>query len=378
MEIILLIGAAESIFLFLLIVGKKQKQLSDFALGTMFLLFAFSIGLTWLELYNAKNSFPYPAVINLSWLILFLQGPALWLYVKSFTVQKFQLKPIYLLHLIPFLYFIVFHYFDFISLPVAEKIAMAETDVFKAKLSYKISVLAIGISTIGYNIWALILIRNYRKKLKLNFSSIERIDLNWLRILVWASIMIYFLNSILFVVDMVFQFATYHYLMLLTYSFASIYIFFLGYFGLQQGDVFITNRFYIEDEHDGPDTTGTPTERTEEKNGFVNSLLVFMENKQPYLDPEITVLKLSDMLSVKPEYLSEVLNKKLNQNFFDFINKYRIEEFKIQSIVESNRHLSIIGIAHNCGFNSKAAFYRAFNKFERTTPSAYVSASHKK
>ncbi len=378
MEIILLIGAAESIFLFLLIAGKKQKQLSDFALGSMFLLYALSIGLTWLELYNAKHSYPYPAVINLSWLILFLQGPALWLYIKSFTVQRFRIKPIYFLHLIPFLIFLIYHYFDFITLPVAEKLAMAETDAFKEKLSYKLSVLGIGISTTGYNIWALILINNYRKKLKLNFSSIERIDLDWLRILVWASIVIYFLNSILFVIDMVFQFATYHYLMLLTYSFASIYIFFLGYFGLQQGNVFISNRFYIEVEQDRIETAGTPPERTDDENDFVNTLLIFMENKQPYLDPEITVLKLSDQLSVKPEYLSEVLNKKLNQNFFDFINKYRIEEFKIQSIAESNRHLSIIGIAHNCGFNSKAAFYRAFNKFERTTPSAYVSASYKK
>lgn len=378
MEIILLIGAAESIFLFLLIAGKKQKQLPDFALGSMFLLYAFSIGLTWLELYNAKNNFPYPEVINLSWLILFLQGPALWLYVKSFTFQRFQLKPIYLLHLIPFLFFLVYHYFDFIRLPVAEKLALAETGMFKEKLSYTISVLAIGIFTTGYNIWALILIRKYHKKLKQNFSSIEHIDLNWLRILVWASIMVYLLNSILFVIDLFVQFATYQYLMLLTYSFASVYIFFLGYFGLQQGDVFTTNRFYTEKEDDGAETTGTSSERIHDENEFVNRLLIFMENQQPYLDPEISVLKLSDMLSVKPEYLSEVLNKRLNQNFFDFINKYRIEEFKVQALSASSRHLSIIGIAHNCGFNSKAAFYRAFNKFERTTPSAYVSGSHKK
>jgi len=65
-------------------------------------------------------------------------------------------------------------------------------------------------------------------------------------------------------------------------------------------------------------------------------------------------------------------------NFFDFINRYRIEEFKIQSILKANNHLSIMGIAYNCGFNSKASFYRAFKKFEGISPTDYIERSHKK
>jgi AraC-like DNA-binding protein len=62
----------------------------------------------------------------------------------------------------------------------------------------------------------------------------------------------------------------------------------------------------------------------------------------------------------------------LNQNFFDYINKYRIEEFKIKCLGKENKHLSVMGIAYDSGFNSKAAFYRAFNKFEGISPTAYI------
>jgi len=97
-----------------------------------------------------------------------------------------------------------------------------------------------------------------------------------------------------------------------------------------------------------------------------------MELKQPYLDPELTISRLSEMLNVKVDFLSDVLNSQLNQNFFDFINRYRVGEFKNQCTLKANSHLSIMGIAYNCGFNSKASFYRAFRKFEGISPSAYI------
>jgi len=97
-----------------------------------------------------------------------------------------------------------------------------------------------------------------------------------------------------------------------------------------------------------------------------------MEQEQPWLDPEITLGKLSGMLEVRPDFLSEVINKALNRNFFDFINHYRIEEFKTQVLRADKRHFSILGLAYECGFNSKASFYRAFGKFEGLSPTQYI------
>ncbi len=111
---------------------------------------------------------------------------------------------------------------------------------------------------------------------------------------------------------------------------------------------------------------------------FLESKLVvntqeLMELQKPHLDPLLTIARLASQLKIKPEQLSEVLNSTMNQNFYDYINKHRVEEFKLQCQNPDNKHLSILGIAYECGFNSKAAFYRAFKKFENTSPTNYKS-----
>lgn len=372
MEYTLIIGTFEAVFLLLLLLGKKNKSLSDYLLGVIFLLYALSIGLVYLELNNARKNFPLPVIMNISWVFLFLHGPALWFYIKSLSDPEFKFKPVFLLHFVPFIFFLIFHYVHFISLPVSEKIRLLENDLFKEQVFYKISVLSISASTISYNFWALNLLRKRRNKLMQQYSKIEGIDLGWLSILIIAALISYSVNMALFNLDLIFHFATYKFLMFLAYSFASIYILFLGYFGLRQGNIFIDN-LRIPRESDAKSASVEITSPVATANStFIESLLQNMEEKQPYLDPEITISKLGEILNVRAELLSKVLNSQLNQNFFDFINKYRVDEFKNQCISKANSHLSIMGIAYNCGFNSKASFYRAFKKFEGLSPSAYI------
>jgi AraC-like DNA-binding protein len=166
--------------------------------------------------------------------------------------------------------------------------------------------------------------------------------------------------------------------MFLTNIFATVYVLFLGYFGIRQGNIFINNVRGTGESGDESRLNASPSPSITKVDAFITTLLRNMEEKQPYLDPEITISRLSELLDVRIEFLSEVLNSRLNQNFFDFINKYRVEEFKIQSILQANSHLSIMGIAYNCGFNSKASFYRAFKKFEGISPTDYIERSHKK
>ena len=374
MNYILIIGVVEAIFLILLLLSKKNRTRSDLFLGIILSLYALSIFTTYIEIYNIQNNFPYPQIINLNWLIMFLHGPALWFYIKSLSIPGFRFKLIYLLHFIPFLAFLIAHYFNFINLPVIEKIDIAKGELFKDQAFYKISVLSIGISTITYNVWALILIQKHRNNLLLSFSKIEDIDLNWLRILTIASLICFGVNHALFNLDLIFHYASHKILSLTVYSFASIYILVIGYFGLLQKRVFVNRDIEDQITYDKSAKIERPDTPREEDNEFINSLLSFMEQKQPWLDPEITISKLGELLKVKTENLSEILNSYLNSTFFDFINKYRVEEFKVQSVSEANSHLSIMGIAYNCGFNSKASFYRAFKKFEGISPSTYIQS----
>ncbi|MCF8233863.1 MAG: helix-turn-helix domain-containing protein [Bacteroidales bacterium] len=369
MSYILIIGVFESLFLILLLLGKRNKSRSDLFLGLIFLLYALSIGITFVQLYNIRNGFPFPLILNVGWLVLFLHGPALWFYIKSLTLPHFKMKPVYLLHLIPFIGFLIMHYLDFMHLPTEQKIEIIKHELFKDEVAYKISVLGVGVSTLSYNIWALLLIRSYRHRLKQRFSRIEDIDLDWLRILTIASITVYAVNVALYNLDLIFNIAPYRILMLITYSFATVYVLVLGYFGLQTRNIFLSMPQAIHTVSEGKKAQrlkGSPEQ------DFISGLMSFMENKKPFLDPELTLGKLSKMLGVKGEYLSEVLNRELHRNFFDFVNKHRVEEFKVQSLFSSSKHLSIMGIAYNCGFNSKASFYRAFKKFEGILPSQYI------
>lgn len=358
-----------ALFLILFLIGKKTKTTSDYCLGIVFLLYALSLTLSFMELYNIKNHYPFPAFLNLNWLVLLLHGPAIWLYVNSLTRSRFKFKKKHLIHLIPFLFFTVSHSFYFIFTPENLKIELVKDELFKNAWFYKVSVISVGISTLSYNLVAFRLIRNHQKRIKQEFSKIDEIDLNWLKILILASISIYSVNVALFNLDLIFHFASYRFLMVLTYSFASVYVMIIGYFGLKQKNLFISFKEPIPTK--SPINQGIKNTE-EEKHPVLDKLDEFMEKEKPFLMPELTRSKLAEMSSIKPETISETINTRLNKNFFDYINHYRIEEFKRIARQKENSHLNIMGLAYNSGFNSKAAFYRAFKKFENRSPSEYL------
>lgn len=362
-----------SLFLIVLLIGKKRKSQADKILFFMLMVYAIAIGGPFIEMYNRSHNFPYPHLMNNAWLFLFLHGPLLWLYVKGLTVKDFRVKPIHLLHFMPFAFFLLLHSYDFLFLTAAEKINFIKDELFTTSIFFKIRGAAIGIFNVGYNIWAFNLLRKHSKNIKDQFSNIENINLSWLKTLVIASLIIFGVNVLLFNFNNYIHFAGYYQLAQVAYSFSSIYVLYIGYFGIGQGNIFADYHNYsVEANPISHLKNISVMAESKGSSEIIHRLTALMEKEQPYLDPEITLGKLSDLLQLKPEVLSNVLNSTLNQNFFDFMNKYRVDDFKIRCINKENQHLSIMGIAYECGFNSKAAFYRSFNKFEGLSPTAYI------
>jgi AraC-like DNA-binding protein len=97
----------------------------------------------------------------------------------------------------------------------------------------------------------------------------------------------------------------------------------------------------------------------------------YMEAEKPFLNSELGLPELATALSLSTHHLSQLINEGLNQNFFDFVNSYRIEEIKKQLHNPKLSHIKIEEIAFQNGFNSKSAFNTAFKKFTQTTPSQY-------
>lgn len=97
-----------------------------------------------------------------------------------------------------------------------------------------------------------------------------------------------------------------------------------------------------------------------------------MQTDKLYLDPELTVEKVSRHVQLPQKTVSFVLNQHLQKSFNAFVNHYRIEAVKQQLISPDNEHLTLMGIALECGFNSQATFQRTFRQATGQSPKQYI------
>ncbi len=102
-----------------------------------------------------------------------------------------------------------------------------------------------------------------------------------------------------------------------------------------------------------------------------------MEDQKVYLNPELNLSDLAEQANMSRAQLSEIINSGFNKNFNDFVNMYRVDAFK--AMIKANKHkqLSLLGIAQDCGFNSKATFNRVFKKLTNHSPTEYLKSSSK-
>jgi len=111
--------------------------------------------------------------------------------------------------------------------------------------------------------------------------------------------------------------------------------------------------------------------RTEQLAAYKRRLLKFMEAERLYLAADLTLPELAKAMNCSINHLSQVINSEFQLSFYEFLNRYRIEEAKELLIREPCSRGSIGRIAARVGFSSNSAFYTAFKRLCRQTPSAY-------
>lgn len=104
---------------------------------------------------------------------------------------------------------------------------------------------------------------------------------------------------------------------------------------------------------------------------YKQQLEQLMSVEKPYLDSDLTLTALAQLLKIPPNHLSQLLNEGFDQNFAEFINAYRLEAFKSKVADPSFQHLTLLGLAYESGFNSKTVFNTYFKKMTGKTPKAY-------
>lgn len=109
----------------------------------------------------------------------------------------------------------------------------------------------------------------------------------------------------------------------------------------------------------------------EEAEAGQRKLLHCMEREKPYLDAELTLAGLAERIDLSAKALSQIINERLQRNFSDFVNHYRVEEAKTLLRQTAPTWQSVLDIAFEVGFNSKSSFNTVFKKHTGLTPSQF-------
>ena len=114
---------------------------------------------------------------------------------------------------------------------------------------------------------------------------------------------------------------------------------------------------------------------TDEIKNYSKELELIMEDYKLYLNPDLSLKDLASYLELPANYVSQLLNLGFQKNFSEYVNSYRVNEFKERILLEENKGLTIMAVAYDSGFNSKTVFNTFFKKIEGTTPNSYLRSN---
>lgn len=145
--------------------------------------------------------------------------------------------------------------------------------------------------------------------------------------------------------------------------------FYLGFYAIQQREIYpfapqeLAEIEAIIQEKPQPSTGVTAVDEEQKE-----ALLHLMETQKPYLDPELSLPKLAQLMQCSTHEMSQLINQGFERNFYQFINTYRIEESK--RLMRDTRldHLNVLAIGFEAGFNSKTTFNTTFKQMVGMSP----------
>ncbi len=326
-------------------------------------------------LFITGKVYQNPALLGVNLPYPLLHGPFLYLYTSALTNKISTKKYNWLLHFLAILPFYVY-LIPFFSLTSEKKIEIFQNNGAGYELFLTVISWSINLSGIIYVSAALYLLHVYRKSIKNDFSYIEKINLSWLRFLIYGVALIW-----LFVV---FEYDNG------VYGLTVVYVFFLGYFGIKQVGIFSQNPDLVKR---GPTSTEVASFTMQENESIEltekikyakstltkedaivihNALQKAIHQDKIYANPEITLSELANILDVHPNNLSQVINSFEQKNFYDYINEKRVEAFITLVSNPKNHKYTLLALAYDCGFNSKPSFNRNFKKVTGLSPTAYI------
>jgi AraC-like DNA-binding protein len=363
--------AAGSLFLLLLTTLAAPHKVNLYA-NRWLALFLFSFGCILLDrVFMDTNIYEtYPFVTGILEITRFAMSPALYFSVLYFTMPDRKRKATDYIHFIPaalFLLFIIttvagindsplFSWFH--DLPVAVKRGVAITMFVTVKLQM-----------IVYWVLSYIQLSRHTKNIKVFASTTKPVSLWWLRnfLLGLSVALLLSLNETTAAIPAIIPLTHFGYLFL---------VFYLAYFSIRQQEIYPYRSNDVAEIHEIfiESSSRQPQQKRfsdEDLATWKHKLLQLMKTEKVFLDPNLGLPQLASQLKLSTHDLSYLINEGFKENFFQFINRFRIEEAKVLLVSDRHKHLNILGIAYESGFRSKSTFNATFKKLTGISPSEY-------
>jgi AraC-like DNA-binding protein len=349
-RVLLFVALLNGAVLVAALLSRKENHLANLFLSAavatglyfQFIVYLRSSGL--IEQYPRLRRSGFPASL--------LDVPLLFLYVSALTSPDFRWSRRHLLHFLPFLFGLLW-YLAFYAVPLDSPLWRNS----EASLYERYARSVIGVSICGVYLGACFhRLRHYRRFVRQYFSELRRVRLRWLQ---WLLVLVTgpWLFELIDVLTGPYVTMDRYVVPLMT-----VVILLIGFFGLQQSVIFDADRA-SDSRHE--------IFSEEELTQWKGRLESFMEEGKPYLNPELRLVDLARGLGLRTYQVSELINRGAGTNFYDYVNRRRVDEAKRRLTNPAFSHMNILGIAVDSGFNSKSVFNDVFRRMTGKTPSEF-------
>lgn len=363
-DFILITGLVLNIIVLLGLIKLKNKVLPQKILIIFWSFILITIIHFYANLHNLEllNIFTY-FFQNGARLVL---APLIYIYIKSIFLSDKKIIKKQLFHFVPFVIYLLFYIVPIIINYFIEPKIFSYIDYVDLYFNQG---LVQDIYSVSYMYLSLRLFYHIRRTLKHEYSFMNEKDFKWIKNFLWSFLLVVLVDLVLVICKIVFGYIA-NWDGFITIVFLIIAMVYLGYYGLTQSTIFLPD-FLITEKKSKTNITVKTHKELEDLKIKLESLM--MEDK-PYLIPELTLRQLSEKMGISERKLSMLLNEEINISFYDFINKYRINEAKDKLVSTVFDKYSITGIGFTCGFNSKSSFYRTFKNETGMSPSVYKNS----
>lgn len=376
-----IIVASQGFLLTLFLTLKKNKTIH---LPLIVFLLLSSIDFTFQFLHISGIIVNFPHFIYSNEPLTVLKGVLIFMYIRNIYHGKLIYYKTDLIFLLPFVVYVIY-YSDFYLLPIEHKIFEYNT-FLQAGIAMSENLLEWifeVLTSFPFIVSAIILLKKIEIKVKNEYSDIVNFNYKIARKLLFGVLLVY-LFEILTIVLCYFGFEYGESSNTISYFIAAILLYLLGYDALIRENKLIHQIVPNADLLSSISVTQEKTSSNEKykKNILADQqidligqkLIQAMEVEKLYRNSDIRLSTLADTLAENPNKVSQVINQLFEQNFYDFINTYRVNEAKILLKSPLYDHLTIEAIGQEVGFKSKSTFYTSFKKHTTVTPVDFKKA----